>query len=180
MIFGHFGFALLVKAKFYKRSLILILICSYLPDLLFYILFGIQWTLVMSYSPVFNGLLRWILSISETSFSLTDDPSAPSHSIILYIIFISIILIYLVIRKKIVSGVIYGGVILSHILFDLILPDANRGKPIVYPFYPFYSAHLELYILDATLFWLIDLSIFIVGFFLMLWAFSKKEGLFES
>ncbi|MHA1131286.1 MAG: hypothetical protein ACTSQI_12760 [Candidatus Helarchaeota archaeon] len=133
----------------------------------------------MSYNPIFNGLLRWILNLTGSEVSFIDDSSAPSHSIIIYVLFFCMVMLLLIPRKKVISGLIYGGMLFSHILFDLILPDANRGKPIVYPFYPFSKTPLEFYIMDSTLFWLIDLSVFILGFFILLWAFSKKEGRIE-
>jgi hypothetical protein len=181
MIFGHLGLAFIFKAKFYKRSLILLILFSFLPDILFYVFFGIQWTIVMTYNPMFNGLLRWILNLTGTPVILVDDPSAPSHSIIVYVLFFSLILVLMTIgsRKKVVAGLIYGAILFSHILFDLLLPDANRGKAIVYPLYPFNQTPLEFYIMSDTLFWLIDLSIFVLGFFLYLWAFSKHEGRVE-
>ncbi len=180
MIFGHLGLAFIFKAKFYKRSLILLIILSFLPDILFYILFGIQWTMVMSYNPIFNGLLKWILNLTGSSPTLVDFASAPSHSIILYVMFFSLIIVLLGLHKKLVSGLIYGGIIFSHLLFDLILPDANRWN-IVYPLYPFDQTPLNLYQvgINDTIFWLIDLSIFVLGFFLYLWAFSKNEGRVE-
>jgi len=179
MIFGHFGLALLFKAKFYRRSLILILICCYLPDILFYIFFGIQWTLTMPYSSVFNGLLKWILSITGTTITLVDYPLPLSHSIIIYFIFgIFFLLIYFM-KKHSIAGLFYLGIIFIHLLFDFLLPDVTFGVPIVYPLYPFdpVLTHAFPYLfIDADIFWLIDLTIFLVGFFVILWAFSKKEG----
>lgn len=176
MIFGHIGLAFLLKSKFYKKSsLLFLLFCSFLPDILFLAFFGIEWVIRMPYPPIFYGMIRSILTLAGGSYTFIDDPSMPSHSIIIFIIFISIFLIFFIGRKKLVSGLVYGGAIFSHLLFDLLLPDANRAKPIVYPFYPFDSAPLEFYILDVNLFWLIDLSIFVLGFFVILWAFSRHE-----
>ncbi len=176
MIFGHLGIAFLFKSKFYNRSIIFLIICSYLPDILFYIFFGIQWTLLMPYNPIFNGVIRCILNVTGISISFIDDPSMPTHSLFLIILFLLLALFIALIYKHFKAILIYSGIILSHLLFDVLLPDANRGKPIVYPLYPINSTPFELYILDSTIFWLIDLSIFILGFFIILWAFSVKEG----
>ena len=176
MIFGHFGLAFLFKSKFYKKSsIIFLLICCYLPDILLVLFFGIEWVIRMPYPPILYGMIRNILTLGGDSYTFIDDPSMPSHSVIIFLIFISIFLIFFIGRKKLASGLVYGGAIFSHLLFDLLLPDTNRLKPIVYPLYPFDSAPLEFYILDANLFWLIDLSIFILGFFVILWAFSRYE-----
>jgi hypothetical protein len=179
MIFGHIGFAFLLKSAFYKRSLVFLLICSFLPDIVFYILFGIQWTVTVPHSPLLNGLFQWILTMTKTDFSLIDNPLPLSHSIALWLIVIGIFLILWGARKKLVPALFFGGVILSHLLFDFLLPDANMGVPLVYPFYPFDPSltHFLPYLyIDASVFWLIDLSIFILGLFALLWAFSNKEG----
>ncbi|HUY00738.1 MAG TPA: hypothetical protein VMV49_14350 [Candidatus Deferrimicrobium sp.] len=132
----------------------------------------------MPHSPLLNGLFQWILEMTNADFSLIDNSIPLSHSIALWLIFISIFLILLGTRKKLVAGLLFSGAILSHLLVDFLLPDANRGVPLVYPFYPFDPSlyHFLPYIyIDAMVFWLVDLSIFILGLFVLLWAFSKKE-----
>ncbi|MHA1266235.1 MAG: hypothetical protein ACTSRS_13465 [Candidatus Helarchaeota archaeon] len=163
MIFGHLGIAFLLKSKFYKRSLILLIICCLLPDLLYYLLLGIQY-LILLINPTLL-IVQYVIPIT--------------HSVILYVIFILFYMIFSIPRNQVVSALIYGAAILSHLLFDFLLPDANMGVPLVYLLYPFDSSifHFLPYIsIDANLFWFLDLLVFIIGFFVILWAFSKYEG----
>lgn len=176
MIFGHFGIALMLKAKFYKRSLIYMLFFCFLPDIVFYILFFIQRSIIMPHPPYFNGLLQWILEITGIELSIEDNPLPFSHSMIIFSIFIMIALILTIPRKKLISGLIYSGAILSHFLFDFLLPDANIATPILYPLYPFNSTFfIEPFLIDNMVFWMVDLLVFIGGFFIILWAFSRNE-----
>jgi len=179
MIFGHFGLALLLKAKFYNKSFFLLIIFCYLPDILYYLFFGIQWVLIIDYPPILTGALRPLLSMTGSSISFIDYPIPLSHSIALYLIFSFILLITLFIQKRSLGGLLFTGAIFTHLLADFLVPDATLGVPIVYPFYPFDPAithALPYFLWDSTYFWLIDLSIFILGFFMGLWAFSKKSG----
>lgn len=180
MIFGHLGIAFLLKSRFYKSSLILLIICCYIPDILFYIFFGIEWTIQMNYSSVYYGAIRWIVAISGSEFSLIKYPLPLSHSIIIYVIFISIFFIIYYYNKKSKVGLVYAAAIFIHLLCDYLLRDANIAAPIVYPLYPFDPSIYHFlppdFILDANIFWMIDLLIFMIGFFLVLRAFSKNEG----
>jgi hypothetical protein len=179
VIFGHLGLAFLFKAKFYSKSFMLLVVFCYLPDLFYYLFFGIQWVLVIDYPPILSGVLRPLLSITGFSLSFIDYPIPLSHSIALYLIFSSIFLLVFFIHKRSLGGLIFTGALFTHLLADFLLPDATIGVPIVYPFYPFDPsiAHaLPYFIWDSSFFWLIDLSVFILGFFMGLWAFSKKGG----
>jgi len=179
MIFGHFGLAILLKAKYYNKSLIYLLFFCYLPDILFYIFFGIQWTLVTNYAPILTGLLRPLLSLTKTSLSFINKPLPLSHSIILYVLFAIILLVGFSARKRSIVGLVFVIALFSHLLFDILLPDATISIPIVYPFYPFdpsITDYIPFPIWDNAIFWLIDLAVFIFGFFVGLWAFSKKSG----
>ncbi|NVM53087.1 MAG: hypothetical protein HWN66_05245 [Candidatus Helarchaeota archaeon] len=179
MIFGHLGVAFFLKAKFYKRSLIILTIFSFLPDIIFYILFGTQ-NIMVNYPPISNGLLGWLISVFGSDFALIDFPLPMSHSIVLYVMFISLFLILAFSRNRIGSGLIYSGAILSHFLFDFLMPDANlKPERIIYPFYPFDPDLLHgisRIPLNDSLFWVIDLIVFIAGFFVVLWAFSRNEA----
>ena len=179
MIFGHLGLSLLFKAKFYNKSFLLLIIFSYLPDLLYYLFFGVQWVLVIDYPPFLSGVLRPLLSMTGTSISFIDYPIPLSHSIALYMIFASIFLFALFIHKRSLGGLIFTGALFIHLLADFLMPDATLAVPIVYPFYPFDPsiAHsLPYFMWDSSFFWLADLTILILGFFAGLWAFSKKSG----
>jgi hypothetical protein len=179
MIFGHLGLAMLLKAKYYSKSLIFLIIFCYLPDIVFYVFFGVQWTLITDYPPIWSGLLRPILSLTGTHLSFIDYPLPLSHSIILYVLFTFILLLGFSARKRSILGLIFTVALFSHLLFDILIPDATIGVPIVYPFYPFDPAithYVPFLAWDNAVFWLIDLSVFIFGFFTVLWAFSKKSG----
>lgn len=182
MIFGHLGLALLLKSKFYKRSAIFLIICCFLPDIIYYTLFGINYVVVMDYPLINGGLLRWLISWSGAEFTFLDNPIPLSHSIALWLIGISIFITLFALKNRIVPALMYSGAILSHLLLDFLLPDAHVGFPLVYPWYPFDPAlnhFLPYFFLDRSLFWLIDLLVLIAGFFAILWAFSKNEAQLE-
>ena len=175
MIFGHLGIAFLLKSKFYKRSLILLIILCYIPDIIFYV---ISWMLRYVSLPLYQfGLAHWLLSLFSTDTSWTKNLTPVSHSIILYVIFISLFLIYLLVHNRIKSGLIYGFAVFSHLLLDILFLDHYWGDRGVYLLFPFDSASLPVLLTsDWLYFWFIDLGIFIIGFFTILWAFSKYEG----
>ena len=175
MIFGHLVIAFLLKSKFYKKSLLLFMIFCFLPDIIFYILFGMQYVVTMEYSTLNYGLLRWILSLAGTEISFVEFAQPLSHSLVLYAIFLEIFLVYFFTRKRIISGLVYSGAILSHLLCDFLMLDHYWGVYLFYPFDPSLDHHLPYLGLDMysqnAVFWLIDLLIFLVGFFVLLWAF---------
>jgi membrane-bound metal-dependent hydrolase YbcI (DUF457 family) len=113
-----------------------------------------------------------------TSISFVEYPSSLSHSIALYALFIFIFVLGFSIKKRSIVGLVFVGAIFSHLLFDFLVPDPNLTK-LVYLLYPFDPSNINsLYrfpLSDAN-FWLIDLSVFILGIFIGLWAFSKKSG----
>lgn len=179
MIFGHLGLAFLFKAKFYNRSLLALVIFCYLPDLIYYILFGTQYILVMDYPPINFGVIRWLISITGSDITLIKNPVPLSHSVILYTIFIVVFVVLLIPRGHVKRVLFYGAIILVHLLFDFLLPDANMKVPLVYLFYPFdpsIANFLPYLYWDALVFWFLDFLIFIAGFFVLLWAFSKNVG----
>ena len=175
MIFGHLGIAFLLKSKFYKRSLILLIILCYIPDIIYYV---ISWMLRYVSLPLYQyGLAHWLLSLFSIDTTWTKNLIPVSHSFILYVIFISVFLIYLVIHNRARSGLIYGFAIISHLIVDIIMLDHYWGVYLLYPFDPNPTHSLPfLMYSDSVFFWLIDLVIFIIGFFTILWAFSKHEG----
>lgn len=184
MIFGHLGVAFLLKSKFYKRSLIILIPCCFIPDIIYFLFYGIQYIIVSNYPSIYNGLLGWILNLSGAEITITNIKSSSmafSHSIILYVIFLSFFLIYSFIHGRTSSRLIYVGAILGHLGLDILLLDHLYGVFPLFPFEPTLEVFppqffLPLFNFESAWFWIIDLSIFAAGFFVLLWAFSKYEG----
>ena len=175
MIFGHLGIAFLLKSKFYKRSLILLIILCYIPDIIYYV---ISWLLRYVSLPLYQfGLAHWLLSLFSTDTSWTNNLIPVSHSVILYVIFISVFLIYLGFHNRVRSGLVYSLAIVSHLAVDIVFLEDNIwwGVSLLYPFDPNANSWALIYS-NSPYFWFIYLIIFIVGFFTILWAFSKHEG----
>lgn len=175
MIFGHLGIAFLLKSKFYKRSLILLVILCYIPDILYYF---ITWILQYVTLPTYEyGLAHWILALFGAESSWAKNLIPLSHSFILYLIFTAFLLAYLLFHSRIKAGLIYTFAFLSHLVVDIFLLDHYWGVYLFFPFDsdPTHSLPFFVYT-DSTIFWLVDLALFIAGFFAILWAFSKYEG----
>ncbi len=173
MIFGHLGIAFLLKSKFYKRSLLLLIFLCYIPDIIYYL---ISWSVQYVSIPTYQyGLVHWILSVVGVEYSFAKNLIPLSHSIILYAIFLSLFLIYFLFHKRARSGLVYSLAIVSHLLLDIVFLDHYWGVSLLYPFDPNANQWAPMYS-ESLYFWFIDLIIFIIGFFVILWAFSKYEG----